>query len=89
MIVMLVAGFVGYFLIKNEFTLSSIVIGFILGTMTESNFRRFVLVSGGDLKQIFTRPIAVFFFVAALISLFSPSIGKLIAYLKQRKQPAD
>lgn len=89
LIVMLVAGFVGYFLIKNEFTLSSIVIGFILGTMTESNFRRFVLVSGGDLKQIFTRPIAVFFFVAALISLFSPSIGKLIAYLKQRKQPAD
>ncbi len=84
LIVMLTAGFVGYFLVKNEFTLSSIIIGFILGTMTESNFRRFVLVSGGNFSQILKRPIAVCFFAAAIISLFSPSIGKLFSHIKNK-----
>ena len=85
LIVMLVAGFIGYFLVKNEFTLSSIVIGFILGTMTESNFRRFVLVSNGQFSQVFTRPIAVCFFIASIIFMFSPVLTKLLSSIKNKK----
>lgn len=85
LLVMLVAGVVGYFMLKNDFTLSSVVIGFILGTMTESNFRRFVLVSEGHISMALQRPIAMAFLIAAIVSLFSPIVGKWIGMYRSKR----
>lgn len=79
LIVMVVGGIIGYFAIKYDFTMSSVIIGFILGNMTESNFRRYLLLNKGDLAAIFDRPIAIFFFALSLITIFGPIVSKAIA----------
>lgn len=45
--VMVGFGFLGYFLNKMEFSMSAIVIGIILGSMAESNFRGALMMSDG------------------------------------------
>lgn len=84
-IVMLISGIIGYFAIKHDFTMSSVIIGFILGTMTESNFRRYIMLNNGNFSAIFERPIAVAFFAASIITMLSPVIVSIRNSLKARK----
>lgn len=76
LLVMVIGGIVGYFAIKHDFTMSSVIIGFILGNMTESNFRRYLLLNNGDFASIFDRPIAVAFFALSLLTIMGPIIRK-------------
>ena len=76
LLVMVIGGIVGYFAIKHDFTMSSVIIGFILGNMTESNFRRYLLLNNGDCASIFDRPIAVAFFALSLLTIMGPIISK-------------
>lgn len=85
LIVMVVGGIIGYFAIKYDFTMSSVVIGFILGSMTESNFRRYLLINDGNFMSIFDRPIAVAFFALSLITIFVPIIKKLADEVKRNR----
>ena len=85
LIVMVIGGIIGYFAIKHDFTMSSVIIGFILGSMTESNFRRYLLLNNGELSAIFNRPIAVAFFALSLITIFGPIISKTISARKKKK----
>jgi len=80
--VMIFFGILGYFLNKFGFSMSAIIIGIILGPMAESNLRRSLIMSYGDYSIFFTRPLSLFFLVAALISLFSPVLSSLF---KRRK----
>ena len=84
LVVMVIGGVIGYFAIKHDFTMSAVIIGFILGTMTESNFRRYLLINQGDLSAIFDRPIAVVFFALSLVTIFSPIIGKAYKMLRHK-----
>ena len=74
---MVASGFVGYFLNKLGFSMSAIIIGIILGSMAEQNFVGSLIMSDGNFNIFFTRPICLFFLVAAALSLLSPVIGKL------------
>lgn len=74
---MVASGFVGYFLNKLGFSMSAIIIGIILGSMAEQNFVGSLIMSDGNFSIFFTRPICLFFLVAAALSLLSPVIGKL------------
>lgn len=85
LIVMVIGGIIGYFALKHDFTMSSVIIGFILGSMTESNFRRYLLLNNGELSAIFNRPIAVAFFALSLITIFGPIISKTISARKKKK----
>lgn len=85
LIVMVIGGIIGYFATKHDFTMSSVIIGFILGSMTESNFRRYLLLNNGELSAIFNRPIAVAFFALSLITIFGPIISKTISARKKKK----
>ncbi|WP_418482253.1 tripartite tricarboxylate transporter permease [Dysosmobacter sp.] len=85
LIVMAIGGVIGYFAIKHDFTMSSVIIGFILGSMTESNFRRYLLINRGDFMSIFDRPIAVAFFALSIITIFWPIINKLRDEIKKSK----
>ena len=77
MYLMVASGFVGYFLNKLGFSMSAIIIGIILGSMAEQNFVGSLIMSDGNFNIFFTRPICLFFLVAAALSLLSPVIGKL------------
>ena len=89
LVVMVIGGIIGYFAIKHDFTMSSVIIGFILGNMTESNFRRFLLINNGDMSAIFDRPIALVFFIMSFITIFGPIVTKRIAEIKARKNAAN
>lgn len=76
--IMIFFGFLGYFLIKFDFSMSTIVIGIILGPLAESNLRRSLIMSSGDVAIFFTRPISLFFITVAMISLVVPIISSLL-----------
>lgn len=68
----IVFGIIGYLLIKMGFQLPPMILGFILAPTIETNLRRGLQLSNGDITPFFTRPIsAVFLLIAALSILFS------------------
>lgn len=67
-ILLLVFGVFGYILITLRFSPAPLLLGYVLGPMMEENFRRTLLISGGDLEVFVTRPVsAVFLGCAALL----------------------
>lgn len=83
--VMMLAGTLGYILIKLDFSMSPIVIGIILGPMAETNLRRSLVMSEGDYSVFVTRPICLSFLIIAVVTLFLPIVGpKLWAWWKKR-----
>jgi len=62
-------GVVGYLLQKFNFPLSPILLALILGPMAESNLRRELVKSDGNIFVLFTRPISVVLLLLALGSL--------------------
>ena len=83
--VMMGAGIAAYVMIKLKFSMSPIVIGIILGPMAESNFRRTLVISEGDLSIFLTRPVCAVFLVIALITLLLPIIGPKLKALRRKK----
>jgi TctA family transporter len=62
------SGLVGYFLTKLGCEWAPFFLGFVLGPMFEHQFRRAMLVSGGDLTSFVTRPgSAVLLALAAVV----------------------
>jgi putative tricarboxylic transport membrane protein len=84
--VMVFFGFLGYFINKMEFSMSSVVIGIILGSMAEANFRGSLMMSDGSLSIFVTHPICAVFLVIALISLCSPILGPAFKKLRNKKK---
>ena len=76
--VMIISGVIGFFILKLGFSIPPILLGLILGRMVEVNFRRSLLLSGGDPLVFFTRPISCTLLIIALISLIYPFIFPLI-----------
>ncbi|MEC3990124.1 tripartite tricarboxylate transporter permease [Proteus mirabilis] len=73
--VMMGAGLLAYIMIKLDFSMSPVVIGIILGPMAESNLRRALMMSQGDLSILYTRPITATFLAIALLTLLLPIVG--------------
>ena len=68
---MIAIGLFGYLLRKLDFPLSALLLGFILGHMMESNLRRALSISNGDLCILFSSPITIglWVLVAAMVAL--------------------
>lgn len=63
-------GILGYFLKRYNYPIAPIVLGIILTTLFESNYRRGVMLEGsihGMLASIFTSPISTFLFALIVI----------------------
>lgn len=82
--VMVGSGILGYFLNKLEFSMSSLIIGIILGAMAEQNFVGSLIMSDGSLSIFWTRPLCLFFLVAAVVMLLAP----LFSFGKKKKKAA-
>ena len=75
--VMFASGVVGFGLRKAGVPLGPLVLGLILGPMMESNLRRALILSSDDWFAALTSSwIAIFFIVAALLSLAMPLLKK-------------
>lgn len=72
----LVMGIVGYFLKKDGYPIAPIVLGLILGSMFEENFRRAVKLAGGNYLTFFTKPICWIFILIAVATIVVPVIRR-------------
>jgi putative tricarboxylic transport membrane protein len=84
--VMVFFGFLGYFMRKAGFGTAPTILGVILGTMIESNYRRALVLSKGSMiGYFFSRPIAILLFGLVIVSMFAPIVMKKL----QSKMKAD
>lgn len=76
-------GLVGYFLRKANYPLAPIVVGFVLGPIFESNFRRTALIAQGDLASyVAGRPITLAVLVVTATFVITP----LLMHLHKKRQ---
>ncbi len=76
---LLLAGLLGYALVKLDCEWAPFVLGFVLGPQLEHHLRRSLLISGGDPSIFVTRPISATLLILALIAFIAmvlPSIAR-------------
>lgn len=83
--VLVIVGIVGYILLKSGFTLTPIILGYILGPIIETNFRTAIISNRGDALSIFGSPIAVALILFGIAMAVVPSI---LAKRKAKKEQA-
>lgn len=77
-------GILGLLLKKLSVPTTPLIIGFILGQMTEENLRRALQASNGDISVFFTRPISLaFLVVAAVFVVYTLKKSREAAKLKE------
>jgi TctA family transporter len=74
--VMLVAGVVAYLLEQNDFPISPLILGVVLGGMLEDNLVSSLIKSDGSVLTFFSRPIAGTLGVVTLLMWFSPLVRR-------------
>ena len=72
--VMIAAGLLGFALEKARVPLAPFVIGFILSPIAEVNLRSGLMLSGGDILPVVTRPISLTFVLVAIATLAWPAV---------------
>ncbi|MCS6877909.1 MAG: tripartite tricarboxylate transporter permease [Geminicoccaceae bacterium] len=71
-VLMISVGIFGYLLHKLGFDLAPVILGFVLGKVTETNLRNALAISGGELGILFASPIALVLWALAVLMLFAP-----------------
>ncbi|MCC5871956.1 MAG: tripartite tricarboxylate transporter permease [Gammaproteobacteria bacterium] len=75
-------GLLGWVMRRYGYPLAPVILGLVLGTIAETNFRRAIMMDGPEV--FFTRPITAALIILALLSFLLPLIGRL----RLRKQQA-
>ena len=78
-------GLVGYAMSKLDIPLAPMIMSFVLGATIETNLRRALMYSNGDVSTFVTSPISCVFLVMAAISI----ILTVRKHLKDRKVAAN
>jgi putative tricarboxylic transport membrane protein len=81
-------GVVGYALRYFEVPLLPMVLGVVLGFMVESNYRRSLVLSGGDHTTFVQDPVSAGFLVAAALVLVGSGMHHVLAARKRRAAEA-
>ncbi len=87
--VMAFFGLLGYLFRKANIGSAPVILGVILSSMVEKNYRRMLILSrGAVLPYIFSHPIAIVLIVMILLGVFSPFLVKKINSKIVIKEPA-
>lgn len=81
---MIIAGILGYFMLKMDFCVPPLILGLILGRTLESNLRRSLVLSDGSPIIFLQRPIAFVLLIAAFISLIYPLVLPYIRNIREK-----
>ena len=84
-IIMFIAGILGFFFRKFGYPLGPLVLGLLLGEMCETNLRRTLMLSKGNPIRLFTSPISIVLIIFILVAILWPVIGDLKAKKKTSK----
>ncbi|MDO8304647.1 tripartite tricarboxylate transporter permease [Herminiimonas sp.] len=82
---MLVFGVIGYLFKKLDYPLAPMVLALVLGDKAEDSFRQAMLTSQGEMSIMFSNPLVGSITGLALLMLFWPLIGRLIAKIRPPK----
>ncbi|MDR1776429.1 MAG: tripartite tricarboxylate transporter permease [Desulfovibrio sp.] len=80
-----VFGVLGYYMMKNGFPLAPLLLAMILAPIAESNFRRTMMLSGGDPTALVESPIAAGVLLVSLGVLIKTVRDEFIFYKRQAK----
>lgn len=72
--VLIISGIVGFLFRKIGLPIAPIILGMILGPLFESNFRRALMLSGGNWATFVQRPISLAFLIIVVVILAGPAI---------------
>jgi putative tricarboxylic transport membrane protein len=67
---MLIFGFVGYFMKKFDYSFVTFVVGYVLGPMAELTIRQSLILSNSNPAVLLDHPIAVLFLLLAVLSIW-------------------
>jgi putative tricarboxylic transport membrane protein len=76
-LVMYIIGVVGFFMRRYDFPIAPMILGVILMPLLESQFRRALQISQGDLTIFLTRPISAILLLTAVAALLLPFLPRL------------
>lgn len=80
-VVAVAAGILGFILKRAGYPLIPLILGLVLGPMMESEFRRMMIITGGDMTVFVTRPLSLL--------LLAAGAGSLIRQLVHQKRLAQ
>ena len=80
-------GALGYILRKLEVPTVPVIMGILLGNEMEDSLRRAMVISDGDWTYLFSTPIAIILWVAAIGGFLAPLL--LRGIMRRPPQPAD
>ena len=72
--IMTIFGLIGYFMRKLKFPLAPVILGLVLGPLLETNLRRALIISSGDIKIFFDSYISIFLWILTIAGISSPYI---------------
>lgn len=85
MFIAVLFGVISYLLRKVGYPMPPLLLGMVLGSTIESNYRRAMIISQGSLSIFVTRPITLAFLLLAVFMCFYPTIQNKLAARKQAK----
>jgi putative tricarboxylic transport membrane protein len=62
----------GYLMRKLQYPIVPLVLGLVLGNLSENSLRQALLISGGSFSIFLTRPISAIFIIAAILAYLTP-----------------
>ena len=78
LVLLLVIGLLGFFMRRYGWPVAPAVIGLILGPIAETNLRRALAISGGDLSVLLDSWVSRIVLLLALIALVGPIVLRLV-----------
>ena len=77
-VIMLVIGVMGYLMRVYDFPVAPVLVGMILGPLSEQQLRRALAISQGDPSVFLTRPVAAAILAVAAAVLLAPYVLRLL-----------
>ncbi|MBT8360363.1 MAG: transporter [Desulfobacterales bacterium] len=69
--VMVFFGILGFLMLEMEYPVAPMILGLILGTMLDTNFRRALVIAEGEILPFISRPICIVLIVFIVVTLVS------------------
>jgi putative tricarboxylic transport membrane protein len=82
--VLIAFGIFGYVLSSFKVPMTPIIMGYLMGPILETNFRRAMVASQGRFDEMFARPIAIVFFAVGVFILVGPPVYTMAKRMWQR-----
>lgn len=77
-------GIFGYFLRKFNYPLSALILGYVLGDMMESNLRRALSISSGDVSILWNSSISITLWILSFVVVLFPIYRTYKRYLAKK-----